>query len=404
MGARYSIRRLHLRQRQTMASELGVKNSPKLDDFERLAKQHAMTLKVTNRNGDLGRELLAAASLLGIRCWLARANVAYLFTNEIVLQEWSRKQYPASSDEELFVSELRAFLLRYNRNSFEMASDNYLFQFGGPTRIMGILNLTPDSFYDGGRYADAQAAIARGLQMEQEGADIIDIGGESTRPGSLPVPEDQELARVIPVISGLVNELQIPISIDTYKAPVAEAAIQAGATIVNDISGLAFDPNMIDVIKHYGVPVVLMHIKGRPHDMQVNPNYDNLMDELYWFFEDCIARAEAAGLSRDRIIVDPGLGFGKRLWDNYEILQRLPEFRGLGCPILVGPSRKSFIGKILDLPVGERLEGTAAAVAAAIAGGCHLLRVHDVKEMLRVIQITDLVFGNVVLQEEDVLA
>lgn len=237
--------------------------------------------------------------------------------------------------------------------------------------------------------------------MEEEGADIIDVGGESTRPGAAPVTEADELARVIPVIEALAGEIKIPISVDTYKAPVAEAAIQAGATIINDISGLQFDPHLLEVVAHYGVPIVVMHIKGRPTDMQVNPHYDNLMDELYRFFDESIAKAEQAGIERSRIILDPGLGFGKRLWDNYEILQRLPELKGLGCPLLVGPSRKSFIGKILNLPVEERLEGTAAAVSAAVSGGCQLVRVHDVKEMLRVVQIADLICGNVVLDEQD---
>ncbi|KAA3662624.1 MAG: dihydropteroate synthase [Calditrichaeota bacterium] len=282
-----------------------------------------------------------------------------------------------------------------------MVNEHYMFQFGGPTRVMGILNVTPDSFYDQGQNADERAAIDSGIAMEAEGADIIDIGGESTRPGAVQVTEAEELKRVIPIIEGLASDVRIPLSIDTYKAPIAEAAIQAGATIVNDISGLQFDSGMPEVIKHYKVPIVLMHIKGRPHDMQVNPSYENLMDEIYMYFEDRIAAAVESGIDRELIIVDPGIGFGKRLWDNYELLQRLPEFRGLGCPILVGPSRKSFIGKALDLPVEERLEGTAAAVTAAVLAGSHIIRVHDVKEMLRVVQIADLIAANVLIRPQE---
>ncbi|KAA3612391.1 MAG: dihydropteroate synthase [Calditrichaeota bacterium] len=282
-----------------------------------------------------------------------------------------------------------------------MVNDHYMFQFGGPTRVMGILNATPDSFYEQGKFSDHRKAIDKGIKMEADGADIIDIGGESTRPGAVQVDEAEELTRVIPVIEGLAADVRIPLSIDTYKSQVAEAAIQAGATIVNDISGMQFDAGMPEVIKHYNVPIVLMHIKGKPHDMQVDPTYDNMMDEIYMYFEDRISAAVEAGVERDLIIIDPGIGFGKRLWDNYEILQRLPEFRGLGCPILVGPSRKSFIGKALDLPVEERLEGTAAAVTAAVLGGSHIIRVHDIKEMLRVVQIADLIAANVLIQEQE---
>ncbi|MCA9731471.1 MAG: dihydropteroate synthase [Deferribacteres bacterium] len=282
-----------------------------------------------------------------------------------------------------------------------MVNDHYMFQFGGPTRVMGILNVTPDSFSERENNMDERAAIDKGIAMEADGADIIDVGGESTRPGAVQVTEAEELKRVIPVIEGLASDVRIPLSIDTYKAPVAEAAIQAGATIVNDISGMQFDPGMAEVVKHYTVPIVIMHIKGRPHEMQVNPTYENLMDETYMYFEDRITAAVEAGISRELIIIDPGIGFGKRLWDNYEILQRLQEFRGLGCPVLVGPSRKSFIGKALDLPVEERLEGTAAAVTAAVLAGSHIVRVHDVKEMLRVVQIADLIAANVQIRQQE---
>lgn len=391
---RYSIRSLHLKRQSVMAVELGVETSPKLEAFENLYRRYPLVLKVIARDGEISKSLLSAFSLRRIRTWLHGVQTAYLFTSHPEVQEWTRLPAYANSDEEGFVEQLRTFAGRVVRERFEMISEHYVFNFGGPTRLMGILNATPDSFYDGGRHFDREAAVARGIEMEQEGADIIDVGGESTRPGATPISEGEELGRVAPVIERLASEIEIPISIDTYKAPVAEAAIRAGATIVNDISGLRKDANMAEVVAHYGVPVVLMHMKGEPRDMQKNPTYENLLDELYFFFEDRIADLVARGVAREKIIIDPGIGFGKRLWDNYLILQRLPEFRGLGCPILVGPSRKSFLSRVLNLPPAELSEGTAAAVAAAVAGGCQIIRVHDVKEMLRVVQIADLIFGN----------
>ncbi len=397
----FSIRKLHLLSPSLMAAELGIQKSRKLEAFVSLYRKHPFVLKVISREDKLSPGLISAFSLRGFPCWIRDARRFYLFGDEGAFRDWSRVQSFSSGDEEIFVEELRGFLVRNQRAEFEMTSEQYLLHFGGPTRIMGILNLTPDSFFDGGKFLGKQPAIERGLQMEAEGADIIDVGGESTRPGAEPVAEGEELARVIPVIQGLAAKLQIPISVDTYKAAVAEAAIQAGATFVNDVSAMQMDPHLAEVVAHYKVPVILMHMKGTPKDMQVNPTYENLMDELYLFFEEKLEQAEQAGIPRERVIIDPGIGFGKRLWDNFEILQRLPEFRGLGCPILVGVSRKSFIGKVLDLPVEERLEGTAAAVAACVAARAQIVRVHDVKEMLRVVQMCDLLFGNIDLQPQD---
>jgi len=277
-------------------------------------------------------------------------------------------------------------------------------QIGGRALIMGVLNCTPDSFYDGGRYFSHEAAIARGQRLAEEGADIIDVGGESTRPkgvyggGAEPVSAEAEKSRVLPVIAALAKSLNIHLSIDTYKAEVAEAAVQAGASLVNDISGFQFDAQMSATVARLGVPVVIMHTKGSPADMQSNPTYGNLLEELYLYFEEQIELARTAGISEDRLIIDPGLGFGKRVQDNYEILRRLAEFRGLGCPILVGPSRKSFVGKALNLPPEQRLEGTAAAVAAAVMNGAHIIRVHDVMEMRRVTTIAECIAGRTELQ------
>ena len=224
------------------------------------------------------------------------------------------------------------------------------------------------------------------MRMIEEGADIIDIGGESTRPGADPVPLSEELRRVIPVVERLSSQ-EVIISVDTYKSEVAQRAIEAGAHLINDISGLRFDPQMARMIAETGAGLVIMHIKGRPKDMQINPQYDDLMGEIYSWLDQGIQLALQAGVAEAKIVVDPGIGFGKRPKDNLIILRRLHELKGLGYPILIGPSRKSFIGEVLGLPVGERLEGTAAAVALGVARGAKILRVHDVKQMRRVAQM-----------------
>jgi len=257
------------------------------------------------------------------------------------------------------------------------------------TSIMGILNITPDSFSDGGRFFHSEEAVAQALQMQQDGADIIDIGGESTRPGSIPVTLDEELARVIPIIEKLTPELQIPISIDTYKAGVARYALQAGAKIVNDISGLRFDPQMANTIANYNAGVVIMHIKGAPRDMQKNPYYKDVVAEISEYLTAGADIAIHAGIKKAQIVIDPGIGFGKRLEDNLELIRNLSKLQALGYPILVGPSRKSFIGAILDLPVEQRLEGTIAASVMCILNGANILRVHDVKEIKRAATFID---------------
>jgi dihydropteroate synthase len=282
---------------------------------------------------------------------------------------------------------------------FRLQCGNKKLDLSSRTHIMGILNVTPDSFSDGGEFYQPEQAIERGIQMAEEGADIIDIGAESTRPGAEPISTEEELQRLVPVLEGLLKKVDVPISIDTYKSSVAEMALKAGAHIINDISGLRFDPQMKDIVAKYRVPVVIMHIKGEPRNMQQNPYYDDLIGEIYGYFDESIRIAEGAGIKRENIIVDPGIGFGKRLMNNYEILRRLYEFQGLGCPILIGPSRKSFIGKVLDLPPDQRLEGTIAAVAIGIQNGAHIVRVHDVKEISRACRIIDLLVGKTSIYE-----
>jgi len=267
---------------------------------------------------------------------------------------------------------------------------NFSLDFSKKTYIMGILNITPDSFSDGGLFFDKSVAIQRALQMVEDGADIIDIGGESTRPGSEIVPVEEELRRTAPVIAAIAKEITIPISIDTYKAEVAQRALDAGASIVNDISGLRFDPEMTKVVSEYKVPVVVMHIRGKPKDMQINPVYEALIPEIMDYLRGSIRFALDAGIQDDMIVIDPGIGFGKTFEQNLTIIHNLQEFTSLEKPVLIGASRKAFIGKILgDESPGQRVEGTAAAVAISILKCANIVRVHDVKEMVKVAKVAD---------------
>lgn len=258
---------------------------------------------------------------------------------------------------------------------------------GGMPLIMGILNVTPDSFSDGGTYLSAEAAVRRGLEMAEEGADIIDVGGESTRPGSLPVPADEEICRVAPVVRELAGKTKALLSVDTTKAAVARAAIDAGARIVNDTSALADDPGMANVVGGSGCAVVLMHRRGTPATMQRSPHYDSLFDEMLDELRERMDAAERAGIPSARILVDPGVGFGKRFEDNLALHRHLPDLRNLGRPVVFGPSRKAFLGRITGKEAPGRVFGTAASVALAASLGAHVLRVHDVKEMKEVVQV-----------------
>ncbi len=259
--------------------------------------------------------------------------------------------------------------------------------------VMGILNVTPDSFSDGGKYNNLIKAIDHAIKMEDEGADIIDIGGESTRPGAKPVNIEEELERVIPVIEGIRKKSNITISIDTYKSFVAGKAISVGANIINDISGLRFDNNMIHFASEAQVPVIVMHMLGNPQNMQNDPSYANLMEELITFFQERVDLLTSNGINKNNIILDPGVGFGKTVDHNFILIRELSRIVDLGFPVLFGPSRKSFIGNTLKLPLEDRIEGTAAAVTVAIMNGSRIVRVHDVKEMLRVVKMTENICG-----------
>jgi dihydropteroate synthase len=259
------------------------------------------------------------------------------------------------------------------------------------TFIMGILNVTPDSFSDGGKFYDTGRAVEQASIMQEEGADIIDIGGESSRPGAKPVPFEVELNRVIPVLKAFVKKTKVIVSIDTTKATVAEAALSEGAEMVNDISALRGDPKMAPLLAKQNVPVVLVHMRGTtPQSMQANIQYRNLISEIIEFLTERISFAQASGIDYSRIIIDPGIGFGKSIEkDNFSILKHLEKFKSLGKPILVGLSRKAFLGRLLDLPVSDRDEATAAAVTAAVMNGANIVRVHDIKKIKRVIRVAD---------------
>ena len=255
---------------------------------------------------------------------------------------------------------------------------------------MGILNVTPDSFSDGGRYTDVDAAVRMGVRLAGEGADLVDVGGESTRPGAEAVPAPEEIRRTAPVIARLRESVGVPLSIDTRKAAVAERAIEAGAGIVNDVTGLTHDPDLARVAAEGKCGLVLGHIRGTtPRDMQRNPRYDDTVSEVYDDLARSVEIAVDAGVAEERIVVDPGIGFGKRLTDNLLLLRHLSGLRSLGFPILVGPSRKSFLGLLLGLPVEERLEATIGACAAAVSHGADLLRVHDVRAVSRAIRVVE---------------
>lgn len=279
-------------------------------------------------------------------------------------------------------------LLKIGKNNFELDKQ---------TIIMGILNVTPDSFSDGGKFFSLDDAIKQAILMEKEGAEIIDIGGESTRPGSKSISINEEMNRITPIIEELVKKLKIPISIDTYKSEIAKKTLDLGVSMINDITALRGEKNLVKVVSDYEIPICLMHMKGEPNNMQMNPTYSDVVKEIHDFLKERADFAISSGIKNDKIIIDPGLGFGKRtgkgIEDNCEIIRRLSELKTLGFPIMIGASRKTFIGNInggeKSLSVTDRLEGSLAAACIAVANGADIVRVHDVKETRRCIDIVD---------------
>lgn len=290
--------------------------------------------------------------------------------------------------------EIRSLEQNYEKDNLVLSAGKYKLNLSDHTYVMGILNVTADSFSDGGLYLDKDRAVEHAIEMAAHGADIIDIGGESTRPGAKSISAKQECERVIPIIKILVKRLKVPISIDTSKLEVAHKALDYGAVIVNDITGLKKDPKLAKLVKRFNAAVVLMHIKGTPRTMQKNPKYKSLIHEIMESLRHSIKIARDAGISDEKIVIDPGIGFGKAAEHNLKILKRLREFKSLGYPILIGPSRKSFIGKVLGVDVGGRLFGTAASAAVAIQNGADILRVHDVYQMRQVARLTDAILKN----------
>lgn len=272
-----------------------------------------------------------------------------------------------------------SFLYRFGKSSYDLSQRTF---------VMGVLNVTPDSFSDGGKYTDAEAAIAHAVEMEKLGADFIDIGGQSTRPGSEEVPLDEELKRVIPVLKEVVSQVKIPVSVDTYRSVVADEALKNGAVVVNDISGFNFDPVMPKVIAKHGATAIVMHIKGTPKNMQTEPVYEDLIGEISSYFENAAWQANVEGIKQ--IIIDPGIGFGKTVEHNLHILKNLALFKKLDSPIMVGVSKKSMIGKILGIDdVNDRREGTITLNTLAIKNGANIIRVHDVKDGVRTARMMD---------------
>jgi len=280
------------------------------------------------------------------------------------------------------------------RKKYKLLAGRRTIVLGERTLVMGVLNVTPDSFSDGGKFFRVSDAVKAGLAMERAGADILDIGAESTRPGSAGISVEEELERLLPVLRALRGRMKIPISIDTQKASVAEAALDAGAEMLNDISGLKQDPKIAEVAARFGVPLILMHMRGTPRTMQKKPWAKDVMKDVSRGLRESVAVARRAGVRKSQIILDPGIGFGKSFEQNYELLAKLPALAALGYPLMVGTSRKGFLGATLarngkPLPSGERTWGTAATVAASILQGAHIVRVHDVEEMVQVAKVTD---------------
>lgn len=331
----------------------------------------------------------AAVARGSVACSLPRSDVLIMGTQkQILLLAKKIEQQPFGL--RLIAQDILDIIKNISREKFVLRTSRRKIALHKKTLVMGILNVTPDSFSDGGSYRWCKDAIERGCQMEEEGADVIDIGGESTRPGAAAVPVNIELKRVIPVIEGLIKKIKVPLSIDTKKARVAKLAVEAGAEIINDISALNGDKYMAQTVHDTSAAVVLMHMKGKPSNMQKgNIGYDNLMADIADYLQKSADKALKCGVRKDSIVIDPGIGFGKTVEDNYRMIRYLPELKALGLPILIGTSRKSFIGKVTGEEPRQRKEGTAATVAAAIMNGCHIIRVHDVAEMKKVAAVAD---------------
>ena len=389
------VRMLAFGNRQDLDSELarvGVDEAA-WDIFAQ--KSRSLAVKLAGLSTATANILKQTALVCGADCAVdrrvvsgrVRRSAAILFATRRQLEEVCRrlKQQPECAAR--LVSALEALMIRSEPPKLIVRVKGKEIDLAARTYVMGILNVTPDSFYDGGRFNEPEKAVEHGVELAAEGADFIDIGAESTRPGAGPVEPLEQLARLLPVVRRLVKRVRVPISVDTASARVAAAALAEGAALVNDVTALAGDTKMAPVVARAGVPCVVMHMRGRPRTMQRNPRYRDLMGEIVTYLAGAVERAVKAGIERSQVIVDPGIGFGKLLQHNLEILRRLRELKSLGLPVLVGPSRKSFIGQVLDLPAPERLEGTLAACVVAARNGANILRVHDVRAVRRALRL-----------------
>lgn len=284
---------------------------------------------------------------------------------------------------------IKKIVYNYGIDNFEREIKGKIFNFGEKSFVMGILNITEDSFSDGGKYINADKAIERAIKMVEDGADILDIGAESTRPGAIPVSEEEELERIVPIVEKLSKLVKVPISIDTYKSEVAKYSLRAGADIINDITGLKGESTMAEVVSDNDAYVIIMHMQGTPQTMQSNPEYQDVVSDICLDLKESFSIAEIAGIKKEKVIIDPGIGFGKSTNHNLEIIKRVGEFKIFGVPILIGASRKSMIGNVLNLPVNERVEGSLAVAAASVMNGASIIRVHDVKETKRTLIMID---------------
>lgn len=357
-------------------------------ESERVAASRQLALCVDDGLDEADRELLRREA--------GRLGMLVLGSERVVLVADDRgfarlASALESSGQTQLGAAIRETLANCHRSHFVVRfADGAAIELGSHTRVMGVLNVTPDSFSDGGRFGRAEEAVDAAAQMVDEGAELVDVGGESTRPGARPVGENEEIARVLPVVDGIKRRLRVRVSVDTRNAEVARRAIEAGADLINDVSAFS-DPGMLPLLRDTRVPVVVMHMRGTPATMQADTRYDDLMGSIVSFLRDATQKGTAAGVDDDRILVDPGIGFGKSPSGNLEILRQLPVLRSVGRPILVGVSRKSFIGVVLDLPVTERLEGSLAAAALAAWQGAHVIRAHDVAATCRAVRMIDAV-------------
>ncbi|MBN2072966.1 MAG: dihydropteroate synthase [Actinobacteria bacterium] len=394
---KYGIRALNIKSREEGLAEFGKIGSTAAGSNIMLNKLFPAAIKVKNLRSPainiLKQEMLArGGDVVTSRDVLldpeGRSDVIILGTRrsfeglveKIKMQQFGLNQL--SLELSTFIKSMEAFPARP-----EVSISTRTFNTGEQAIIMGILNVTPDSFYDGGNYDRKEKAFKRIEELINEGAHIIDVGGMSSRPGSVPVSIKEEIDRVIPVIKYISTNHDVLISVDTYRPEVARLAAGAGAHIVNDISSFSMDPRMLETVLETGVSVVLMHMKGTPENMQDSPVYENVVEEISGYLRERINLAVSAGIKRDRIIIDPGIGFGKTCGHNLNILNKISEFRMLGCPVMVGASRKSFIGAVLGLPADQRLEGSLAAAVWAIINGADILRVHDVGETIRAVKL-----------------